>query len=112
MCIRDRGVNILYLALGVLRWYEADAAQQPRRAPLYLLPVELERGSALDRFHLRASGDDPGENLSLAEKLRTEFMLMPRPSRMPGRTSLISTATSTPGRTRFAACRAGRSSVT
>ncbi len=71
--LEEQGVNILYLALGVLRWYEADAAQQPRRAPLYLLPVELERGSALDRFHLRASGDDPGENLSLAEKLRTEF---------------------------------------
>lgn len=71
--IEEQGVNILFLALGMLEWYEADSTDLPRRAPLLLLPVELERSSALDRFHLVWTGEDPGDNLSAAEKFRNEF---------------------------------------
>lgn len=71
--IEEQGVNILFLALGMLEWYEADSSETARRAPLLLLPVELERSSALDRFHLVWTGEDPGDNLSAAEKFRNEF---------------------------------------
>ena len=71
--LEERGVNTLFLALGLLTWYESDASETPLRAPLILVPVELERSSARERFRLRQEGEDVGFNLSLAEKLRAEF---------------------------------------
>jgi aromatic ring-opening dioxygenase catalytic subunit (LigB family) len=35
----ESGVNILYLAMGFLTWYEDKASSLPREAPLVLLPV-------------------------------------------------------------------------
>lgn len=77
--IEEQGANILYLALGMLDWYEDDTSQTRRRAPLVLVPVTLERSNALDRFHLRYSGDDVGDNLSLAAKLQAEFAIATPP---------------------------------
>lgn len=71
--IEEQGVNILYLALGFLYWYESDSVKEPRRAPLILVPVELKRISAQDRFFLLYTGEEIGDNLSLIEKLKTEF---------------------------------------
>ncbi|MEC9487493.1 MAG: DUF3320 domain-containing protein [Prosthecochloris sp.] len=73
--IEEQGVNILFLAVGFLHWYESPAAQEVRRAPLLLIPVELSRRNALARFELRYTGDDIGDNLSLLEKLRAEFSI-------------------------------------
>lgn len=71
--VEEQGVNILFLALGFLHWYEADAAGEARRAPLVLVPVELERANAQERFQISYTGDEIGDNLSLIEKLKTEF---------------------------------------
>src|SRR5439155_22933200 len=60
-------------ALGMLNWYEADSSQELRRAPLLLIPVALERSNARERFHIRYTEDDIGDNLSLATKLGSEF---------------------------------------
>ena len=49
----EQGVNILYLALCLLRWFDSDTSDVARHAPLILLPVELERSSAADRFKLK-----------------------------------------------------------
>ena len=65
--IEERGINVLFLSLGLL---EGDAF----RAPLVLLPVELERPD-IDTFRLRASGDDPFVNPLLIRKLQTEFQI-------------------------------------
>ena len=73
--IQEQGVNTLFLALGMVNWYESDSSQEARRAPLLLIPVELQRTNVRDRFHLQHTGDDIGENLSLREKARTEFGL-------------------------------------
>ena len=45
---QEQGVNILYLAIGLLRWFDSDASEVARHAPLVLLPVKLERTSAAD----------------------------------------------------------------
>jgi hypothetical protein len=37
----EQGVNILYLALGFLRWYEDEKSEILREAPLVLVPVTL-----------------------------------------------------------------------
>ncbi|MCH7745508.1 MAG: DUF4011 domain-containing protein, partial [Chloroflexi bacterium] len=71
--MQDHGANILFIALGMLKWYEADSSDTPRYAPLVLIPVELERANVRDRFHLSYTGEDVGGNLSLIEKVRSEF---------------------------------------
>lgn len=73
--IEEQGVNTLFLAQGMLSWYEADAPQKRLSAPLVLIPVELARTSARDRFRLRHDGEDLGVNLSLAERLKAEFQI-------------------------------------
>jgi len=71
----EQGVNILYLALGLLRWFDADSSDIERHAPLILLPVQLDRTSAADRFTLRWRGEPASTNLSLQAKMNTEFGL-------------------------------------
>jgi very-short-patch-repair endonuclease len=71
--IEEQGVNTLYLALGMLSWREEDSSEKFCRAPLILIPVELGRSDARDRFHLKYTGDELGENVSLAEKLKQSF---------------------------------------
>jgi len=71
--IEEQGVNTLHLALGMLRWTERDDTQKVYRAPLILVPVELERNDARDRFHLKYTQEELGSNISLAEKLKVEF---------------------------------------
>lgn len=61
----EQGVNILYLAIGFLRWYEDDNSDRERFAPLLLVPVQLDRPNAHSRFKLRYSGDEITTNLSL-----------------------------------------------
>jgi very-short-patch-repair endonuclease len=73
--VEETGINILYLALGALKWFEADEAVEERYAPLLLIPVELSRESAEQRFKLRWSGEEITSNLSLLEKMRLEFGL-------------------------------------
>ena len=73
--IEEQGVNILYLALGHLRWIEAHQPDVQYHAPLILVPVELQRRTASDRFTLRWREEDLQENLSLRAKLATDFSL-------------------------------------
>ena len=71
--LEEQGVNTLFLALGMLHWFERDEPRGGLRAPLLLVPVELERSSARERFRLRPNDEDLEVNLSLAEKLRADF---------------------------------------
>jgi hypothetical protein len=71
--IEEQGVNILYLVLGHLKWFEADHSDTPRYSPLILVPVELSRKSASERFTLQWTGDDIEENLSLRAKFKQDF---------------------------------------
>jgi very-short-patch-repair endonuclease len=74
--IEEQGINTLYITLGMLEWYEADAAQEARYAPLILIPVTLERSSARERFRVKYSLEDIGPNLSLQAKLKAEFRIL------------------------------------
>ena len=69
----EQGVNILFLALGFLKWFEDDNSDRERYAPLILVPVVLDRGNVGDRFKLRYLGDELSTNLSLQMKLKLEF---------------------------------------
>ena len=74
----EQGVNILYLGLGTLKWIDPNNAENIRYAPLILVPVALERGSAADRFKLRGRSVDFASNLSLEALLdRIHKITMP-----------------------------------
>ncbi|WP_316399222.1 DUF4011 domain-containing protein [Bradyrhizobium sp. 33ap4] len=81
----EQGVNILYLALGLLKWFEDDKSDVERLTPLVLLPVRLERSSAADRFHLVSRSEPPSPNLSLQAKTDGEFGLKDRRLQRRGR---------------------------
>lgn len=61
----EQGVNILYLAMGTLKWIDPANASNIRYAPLLLVPVSLERGNAGEKFKLRARTEEFASNLSL-----------------------------------------------
>jgi very-short-patch-repair endonuclease len=72
----EQGVNILYLALGFLKWFEAPSSDIARFAPLILVPVSLQRGTATERFRLRWTQEDAASNLSLVTLMRREHGLV------------------------------------
>ncbi len=76
--IEETGANILYMAFGFLQWFEDDKPDMPKLAPLYLIPVRIER-AALDKklgiytYNILYTGEDIVANLSLKEKLKFDF---------------------------------------
>src|ERR1700733_12065965 len=77
----EQGVNVLYLALGFIKWFEDARSEVERFAPLVLVPVELTRKGARDRFHLKARDEDLHTNVSfkiwLAEQHSIELPDLP-----------------------------------
>lgn len=71
--IEEQGVNVLYLALGRLTWVETNRDGTERHAPLLLIPVELTRQTARQKFTIKWSQDEIEGNLSLAAKLKQDF---------------------------------------
>ena len=77
LAIQERGANFLNAAIGHLEWFEADASEVVIRAPIILVPVKLERTGARSRFVLKATDEDPGLNIALAEKLKEFGIKLP-----------------------------------
>ncbi len=73
--IEEQGVTTLYLALGMLEWYESESSDTLRHAPLIMIPVELNRTSVRANFRVQYTEEEIGTNLSLQEKLKTEFRI-------------------------------------
>jgi hypothetical protein len=69
----EQGLNILFLAMGFLRWKESDSSEIVRDAPLILLPVELVRNERSATFDIRVRDDDITTNLPLQERMRQDF---------------------------------------
>ena len=71
----EQGVNVLFLALGFLLWYESESSETKRYAPLVLLPVDLQRDSSRGQFKLVYRDEDMEPNLSLRAMLADDFQL-------------------------------------
>ncbi|WP_421595150.1 DUF3320 domain-containing protein [Rahnella sp. PD4] len=61
----EQGINILFLSLGSLKWIDPNNKENIRHAPLLLIPVELMRGKAGERFKIKIRDEDIISNLSL-----------------------------------------------
>ncbi|WP_255326465.1 DUF4011 domain-containing protein [Sphingobium sp. EM0848] len=69
----EGGASTLFLSLGSLKWKKKPEDEESYRAPLILLPVKLERKSALSGVVMTHHEDDPRFNLTLIELLRQDF---------------------------------------
>ncbi|MFB6245465.1 MAG: DUF4011 domain-containing protein [Candidatus Nanohaloarchaea archaeon] len=41
--LQEKGVDPLYISMGMMRWFEAESSDEVLRSPLILVPVEIER---------------------------------------------------------------------
>lgn len=71
----DKGLWILYLAFGTLRWRDVD--DTPLISPLLLVPVKLESPGVRQPLQLALGEDDPQINPALALKLRDFEVTLP-----------------------------------
>lgn len=69
----ESGVNMLYLALGFVTWYEDETSGVPREAPLVLVPVELKRNARTSTYDVLARDEDILTNLPLQQRLMEDF---------------------------------------
>lgn len=75
--LEEQGYNALFLALGYLEWFESSTSKKGRRAPLVLVPVELERKKVTSAFKLGWTGEDVQSNISLQAKLIEQGITLP-----------------------------------
>ncbi|MGY8665415.1 DUF3320 domain-containing protein [Bradyrhizobium sp. UFLA05-109] len=74
LAFEEGGANILYLCLGFLKWTPQEGAG-PYRAPLILVPVQLERKSVRSGFRLALHEDEARFNPTLLQMLKQDFDL-------------------------------------
>jgi len=68
----EQGLSTLYLALGFLKWFDSDQSEESS-APLLLVPVTMARVGGTDGYLLRGRDDEIASNISLREKLKSNF---------------------------------------
>lgn len=81
VAFEEGGANVLYLAIGFLRWFDTGTPAQsskPLKAPLILLPVRLERASIRDGFRLRLLDEEARINVTLLKRLEEQDIVIPR----------------------------------
>lgn len=71
--LQETGSNTLCIAIGMLAWYENDASDIQRLAPLILVPASLHRKSVGDAFQLCSSDDETRINTTLLERLQNDL---------------------------------------
>ncbi len=69
----EQGINILYLALGFVTWFEDKTSAVAREAPLVLLPVRLDRNQKTSTYDLHLRDEDMVTNLPLQQRWQDNF---------------------------------------
>ena len=70
--MEENGANSLFLTLGMLKWYETQKSEQPRFAPILLLPVDIIRRAG-NSYVIRKRDEDIILNITLVELLKQNF---------------------------------------
>lgn len=76
--VEETGVNMLYLVFGFLEWFAPEEPDKPLHAPLFFVPVRLEKGrlqksTRTYEYELITTGEDLPVNDSLAARLLQDF---------------------------------------
>lgn len=70
----ERGVRILHLTFGILKWQEVEQNESVR-SPLLLVPVEIKRKSVLDPYEIWPTDEEIVINPALEVKLQNDFRM-------------------------------------
>lgn len=70
--MEENGSNTLFLALGLLRWFESDLSEKPRFAPIVLIPIDIVRNVRNKGYIIRSRQEEPQINITLLEYLRQD----------------------------------------
>ena len=73
LLIEEKGVNMLFLALGFIKWYEDENSDIPRYAPIVLVPVKISRNSIKSPYKISFNEDDIGGNISFFAKMKKSY---------------------------------------
>ena len=73
--LEEGGANTLYLAIGLLRWTEAEKSDAVHRAPILLVPVTLHRQSVRSGYRLSRHDDEAIINPTLLQYMKSAFEL-------------------------------------
>ncbi|MCD8295617.1 MAG: DUF4011 domain-containing protein [Clostridia bacterium] len=73
MVFEEQGVNVLFLAFGLLRWTERDDSNQVLASPLVLVPVKLTLQSLKSPYKLSLLDDEIVVNPTLIQKLSNDI---------------------------------------
>ena len=73
--IQEQGINTLFVAIGMIHWYESDSSEIERKAPLILVPVQMERANVNSRLGIRYSEEEIDANIVFIQKAQQEFGL-------------------------------------
>ena len=71
--LEEGGANTLFLALGFLVWTETETRDIQRRAPILLIPMNIERKSVRDGFRIKRIDEESQINITLLQKLKVDF---------------------------------------
>ncbi len=71
--LEEGGANTLYMAIGLLRWTEAEKSDAAHSAPILLVPVSLQRQSVRSGFRLSRHDDEAIVNPTLLQLLKSSF---------------------------------------
>lgn len=70
--IEETGVNVAYMAFGFIHWKENSTSTQIFRAPILLVPIQLEQSSAIEPIRIHSTGDDWIVNPTFSYKMEAE----------------------------------------
>lgn len=71
--IEETGVNVAYMAFGFIRWKESDSSNYIMRAPILLVPIQLEQESIVEPYYIKSTEDDVIVNPTFAYKMDAEY---------------------------------------
>jgi hypothetical protein len=71
--MEENGANTLYLALGLLRWFEGKKYTTARYAPIVLVPIDINCKSASKGYVMHMRDEDAQINITLLEFLKQNF---------------------------------------
>lgn len=73
LMVEETGVHVVYMAFGFICWKENNAPENVLRAPILLVPIQLEQVSAVAPFQIKANDDDTVINPTFAYKIEKDY---------------------------------------
>lgn len=71
--IEETGVNVAYMAFGFIRWKESATSNQVYRAPILLVPIQINQASAAAPCTISTTDDDIVVNPTFSYKMEAEY---------------------------------------